>query len=77
MERETKKARFVRVAEARTNKILNQIRLVGNLANKSVYEYTDEDIEKIFSALAAEIEKQKEKFKQGKKKAFSYSDPMD
>ncbi len=73
--KETKRDRFVRIAEARTNKILNQIRLVGNLSNKNVYEYVDDDIEKIFAAIEEEIEKQREKFmSSGKKKAFSFAD---
>ena len=43
--------RFKRVAENRTNKIIDQIRLLGNCANKSNYEYSDEDVKKIFSAI--------------------------
>ncbi len=74
-EKETKRDRFVRVAEARTNKILHQIRLIGNLSNRCVYEYTNEDMEKIFAALEEEIAAQKERFQQeGKKKAFSFAD---
>ncbi len=74
-EKETKRERFIRVAESRMNKILQQIRLIGNLSNKNVYEYTDEDIEKIFAALEEEIADQKEKFQQeGKKKAFSFAE---
>lgn len=75
MEKESKRNRFIRVAESRTNKILQQIRLIGNLSNKNVYEYSDQDIEKIFAALEEEIENQKEKFQQeGKKKVFSFAE---
>jgi hypothetical protein len=42
---------FVRLAEARTNKILKSIDLLGNLSNKSNYSYSDEDIRKIFKAI--------------------------
>ncbi len=74
-EKETKRERFIRVAESRTNKILQQIRLIGNLSNKNVYEYSDQDIEKIFAALEEEITVQKEKFQQeGKKKVFSFAE---
>ena len=45
---ETKKGKFVRVAEARTNKIISMIRLLGNCSNKATYEYTNGDIKKIF-----------------------------
>lgn len=53
--RETKKEKFVRLAENRTNKALEMIRLIGNLSNKNVYEYTDADVEKIFKALETEL----------------------
>jgi hypothetical protein len=42
---------FVRLANARVNKAIESIRLVGNLSNKSNYEYTDEDAERILDAL--------------------------
>ena len=35
---ETKKEKFTRLAEARTNAALKQIALLGNLANTSNYE---------------------------------------
>jgi len=59
---ETKHAKFIRLAEARTSKALNMIELIGNLSNRSFYEYTDEEIEKIFTILEREIRKSKEKF---------------
>ena len=45
---ESKKDKFVRIAEARTNKIIDMIRLLGNCSNKASYEYSKEDIRKIF-----------------------------
>lgn len=59
---ETKRERFVRIAEARTNKIIEMIRLLGNCSSKSSYEYTDEDIRKIFNALERELRNSKNKF---------------
>lgn len=52
---ETKRQRFVRIAENRTNKILNMLRLLGNCSNKSNYDYTEEDVKKIFSAIEKEM----------------------
>lgn len=49
--KETKRERFVRVAERRTNAILEKIRVLGNCSNKSMYEYTQQDIDRIFKAL--------------------------
>lgn len=57
-----KRERFVRIAEKRTNKILEQIRLLGNCSNKHNYSYTDEDIKKIFSVIDNELKEAKIKF---------------
>jgi hypothetical protein len=57
-----RKQNFKRIAESRTNKILNYIELLGNLSNKSYYDYTNEQIETIFSAIENELNKQKKKF---------------
>lgn len=59
---ETKREKFVRLAEARTNKIIDMVRLLGNCANKSNYDYTDADIQKIFSTIEKELKNTKTKF---------------
>ena len=67
-----KKANFVRIAESRTNKIIESITLLGNLSNTSYYEYTPEQIETMFSAIQEEIDTQKKRFEESgpKKKKF-------
>ena len=62
MSNETKRERFIRIAEARTNKILEMMRLLGNCASTNNYEYTDEDIRKIFGVLEKELKNTKNKF---------------
>ena len=62
MSNENKRERFIRIAEARTNKILEMMRLLGNCSSKSNYEYTDEDIKKIFGALEKELKNTKHRF---------------
>ena len=59
---ETKRDRFVRLAENRTNKLINMFRLLGNLSNRNNYEYSDEDVKKIFVALEKELKTAKDKF---------------
>lgn len=59
---ETKRHRFVRIAENRTNKILDMLRLLSNCSNKSNYDYTDEDIKKIFTAIEKETKNAKNAF---------------
>ena len=60
--KESKRERFVRLAEARTNKILDMMKLLGNCSSKSNYDYTDEDVKKIFGALEKELKNTKSKF---------------
>jgi len=60
--RESKHDRFIRVAEARTNKILTMIRLLGNCSSRSSYEYQDEYIQKIFGAIERETRMAKNRF---------------
>ena len=59
---ETKSERFVRIAEARTNKIIDMIQLLGNCSNRTTYDYTKEDIKKIFGAIELELKLAKSKF---------------
>lgn len=59
---ETKREKFVRLAEARTNKIISMLRLLGNCANKANYDYTDADVQKIFNTLEKELKIAKMKF---------------
>ena len=67
-----KKANFIRIAEARTNKIIESIALLGNLSNTSYYEYTPDQIEAMFSAIQEELNNQKRRFADSgpKKKKF-------
>ena len=61
-----KRNNFKRLAEARTEKVLAMLDLIGNLSNKSFYEYTDEEVDKIFKAITESIENNKNKFKKNK-----------
>ena len=67
-----KKANFIRIAEARTNKIIESIALLGNLSNTSYYEYTPDQIEAMFSSIQEELDNQKRRFADSgpKKKKF-------
>lgn len=59
---ETKAQRFKRLAENRTNAILEKIRVLGNCADKRTYEYAEEEVELIFSTIEKELKKVKTKF---------------
>ena len=45
-----KRENFVRLAEGRVNRALKDIRLIGNLSNRSAYSYSDEDVKKTMHA---------------------------
>jgi hypothetical protein len=60
---ETKSERFKRIATRRVEETLDKLRLLGNCANRGVYDYSDEEIKKIFSAIDQELRKTKMKFK--------------
>ena len=48
---ESKSDKFLRVAKPRVQKILKAIRLLGNCSNRSNYEYTEQQITKIFTTV--------------------------
>ena len=59
---ESKRQRFVRISEMRTNKIIDMLRLLGNCANTATYEYTEDDVKQIFSTIDLAVKNSKSKF---------------
>ena len=62
---ETKNEKFRRLAESRVNSVLDRLRLLGQLADKKNYDYTDEQVSKIFRAIDSELKDTKSKFQKG------------
>ena len=52
---ETKRDKFVRLAEKRMENVLKGISLLGNLSNCSNYEYTEADVNKIIKTLKTAV----------------------
>ena len=73
MTSETKKQRFQRLAEKRTNEVLERLRILGNCANRAQYEYAAEEIRKIFNTIEREVKLIKLKFKDGETQKFRLS----
>lgn len=67
---ETKRERFKRLATVRTNRVLRCLKVLGNCANRSAYEYNEEEINKIFSAIERKLKEVKAKFHFPKEKEF-------
>ena len=68
---ETKREKFVRLAEARTNKIIDMLQLLGNCSNSSTYDYTKQDVDKIFATIESEVRETNKKFKKIESKKSS------
>jgi len=54
--------KFIELAEKRVTRAIKDLRLVGNLANKTNYSYTDEDAKKILNAFDNELKNIRRKF---------------
>ena len=76
---ETRQQKFTRLAEQRVNSILDKIRLLGQLSNRSNYEYTDAQVETIFKAIQKDLSAVKLKFREGSngRKRFSLNEMTD
>ena len=76
MAKESKKEKFKRLAEARVNKTLKMMKLVGNLSNPNFYESQPVDWEIIFKALEkGVVEIIKRATQPAGKKKFTLNDP--
>lgn len=60
--RQEDREKFVRLANKRVSNALKAIQLIGNLSNKSNYDYTEEDVQKILRALQEELAACRKKF---------------
>lgn len=65
---ETNRERFLRIAEARTQKIINMLDLLGNCSNPYNYEYTQKDVEKMYGAIEAALKESRARYNEPKKK---------
>jgi hypothetical protein len=59
---ESKNDRFLRLAEARGNRLIREIALLGNLSNRKNYEYSAEEVQMLFEPIERELRSVKEMF---------------
>ena len=73
---ETNRERFVRIAESRTQKIIDMLELLGNCSNPYSYEYTQKDVDKMYGAIEAALKESKARYNEPKKKdsKFKFQD---
>ena len=64
-----KHEKFRKLAESRTNKALEAISRIGNLSNRSLYEWEEEEVRSIIKALKVEGSEIEGRFASPKAKA--------
>lgn len=52
---EIKHAKFRRLAKLRGERVLNDLHLIANLSNRNNYEYSDEEVRLLFTAIEEEL----------------------
>lgn len=62
LQNENSRDRFKRLATARTNSILQRLKVLGNCSNRQIYDYTEDDIDKIFLEIDRRVKETKAKF---------------
>ena len=53
---------FKRLGTARTNEVLRRLKILGNCANRSHYDYNEEEVSRIFAEIEKKIRETKAKF---------------
>mgnify|MGYP003277212828 CR=1 FL=1 len=73
-ENESKSEKFIRLAQGRVTKASAAISRIAYLSNTNTYEYTQEQVEQMFSALEQELSQVKAQFEKTEKtkKVFSF-----
>jgi len=64
----TKADAFKKVAEKRTIRVLDSLRLLRQCANRRSYEYTDSQVSKIFREIRGALRETEQSFKDGSRK---------
>lgn len=71
MTQETSHDRFIRLATKRTNVLLEKLRVLGNCANRSIYDYSESEVNKIFNVIEQELKAVKSKFQTKRSRKFT------
>lgn len=59
---EEKRAKFMENAGKRVNKVMHDIQILEPMARSSVYDFTKEDVEEMFTAMQDVLDSAKEEF---------------
>jgi len=69
---ESKSERFNRVAEKRVENVLKSLRSLSQCSNKRMYEWNDEQLNKIWDAINSELQSCKESYTQTQPDEFKF-----
>ena len=70
MKGETKGQRFKRIVEKRVQRVLDSIRSLSHCSNKRMYEWNDEQLQKIWSVINKELANCKASFENARPEEF-------
>lgn len=77
MEVKSKRKRFEKVAGNRVQKVIDFLMLLQNCANRNNYEYTEEDVEHMFSEIQKTLKETRAKYQtelnKASKKGFQFN----
>ena len=58
----SRQERFKKLATKRTNEVIHRLKVLGNCSNQQIYEYSEKDVQKIFSEIDRKIKETKAQF---------------
>lgn len=64
--REDKAERFKRIAGARTQRVIERARILSNCSNATHYEWSTEQLDKIFGAIDEAVKQARRRFERSK-----------
>ena len=73
MKGESKRQRFIRVAEKRVQNAVDSIRKISQCSNRRMYEWDEKQLKKIWHALESEFRNCKENFRTDREQTFRLS----
>jgi len=59
---ETNREKFIRLVTSRTNNVLKSLDVLRNCANIYSYDYTEEDVRKIFNSIERKVKEVKQEY---------------
>lgn len=64
----SRRERFEKIAGNRVQFILDKIELLGNCSKTNNYEYSEDDVRKMFTAIKTALKRTEQRFEEGLKK---------